>query len=223
MVNNLFFGILPYLTILSVLIGINRFIFGKRLQITSLSSQFLENNLLYWGSNAFHYGLIVLFLGHLTAFVIPTYLIVWNNNPIRLVLVEITGFSFGLLSLLGLILLIYRRIRRKTTQTVLTNADVALYVLLVVQLLTGLWIAVMNKWGSSWFASTLSPYLWSVFKLNPDVNSISGMPLSIKIHIVNAFLLIAIIPFTRLIHFMALPFSYIYRSYILVVWNSKQS
>jgi nitrate reductase gamma subunit len=221
MVNNFFFGIMPYLTLLALIAGMSTFYFGKRLKITSLSSQFLESNLLFWGSNAFHYGLAVLFCGHLIAFIAPTLLIAWNTNILRLIIVEIIGFSSGLLSFLGLIILIYRRLIKHNLQIILNSADIALYVLLFVQIFTGLWIAVMNKWGSAWFASTLTPYNWSVFKFNPDVNLISAMPLSIKLHIVNAFLLIAIIPFTRLIHFMALPFSYIYRSYILVVWNYK--
>ena len=45
------------------------------------------------------------------------------------------------------------------------------------------------------------------------------MPWVIKLHIVGAFLLVLIIPFSRLVHFLVAPLHYIWRPYQVVIWN----
>jgi nitrate reductase gamma subunit len=97
--------------------------------------------------------------------------------------------------------------------------DIAVYAVLMIQLITGLWVAYFYRWGSSWFASSLTPYLRSIFTLNPDVAAISSMPLMVKIHVTGAFVVFGMIPFTRFMHFLVYPFSYIWRPYQLVIWN----
>jgi nitrate reductase gamma subunit len=103
---------------------------------------------------------------------------------------------------------------------VVTNKmDMLVYTVLFTQVLSGLGVAFFVRWGSSWFASTLTPYLRSIFSFNPDIEAISAMPWLIKIHVISAFLIIAIIPFTRFMHFLVAPFDYIWRKYQVVIWN----
>lgn len=97
--------------------------------------------------------------------------------------------------------------------------DAAVYVILLTQIVTGLWVATSARWGSVWFASVLTPYMKSIFMFSPQIEAVAAMPLSIKIHIVGGFVLIAMIPFTRFMHFLVYPFSYLWRSYQLVIWN----
>ena len=40
----------------------------------------------------------------------------------------------------------------------------------------------------------------------------------IKLHIVGAFLIFLLIPFSRLVHFLVAPFHYIWRPYQVVIW-----
>ena len=49
-------------------------------------------------------------------------------------------------------------------------------------------MALTYPWGSSWFAIAVTPYLWSVARLNPDIGVVAAMPWLVKLHIVNAFL-----------------------------------
>ena len=100
--------------------------------------------------------------------------------------------------------------------------DIVIELLLLVQVILGLWIALGYRWGSSWFAADLSPYLWSIFKFNPEIGAISAMPWVIKLHIVGAFLLVLLIPFSRLVHFLVVPLHYIFRPYQVVIWNWAQ-
>jgi nitrate reductase gamma subunit len=218
----LFFVVLPYLAIVSFLAGsiyIYRFAGFK---VSSLSSQFLESKQLYFSSRPFHWGIIVLFLGHLTAFLLPRSVLNWNQVPMRLFILEITAFAFGLIVLFSLILLIIRRIQTKRLHVVTSNMDLFVYIILLIQVVTGLWTALFFRWGSSWFAMVLTPYLRSIFTFNPEISGIVMLPLMVKIHIISAFIMIGMIPFTRFMHILVYPFAYFRRPYQLVIWNFRR-
>jgi nitrate reductase gamma subunit len=219
MSNYFFFIGLPYAAIVIMLVGsIFRYMnFGFK--VSSLSSQFLESRELFYGSRPFHWGLMFLFFGHLVAFLFPRSVIAWNSIPLRLVILEVVAFGFGISAFVGLALLIVRRLKYKRLLMVTTKMDAFVYVILLTQILTGLWVAYFLRWGSAWFPTVLTPYLKSLFLLNPDIAAVSALPLSIKIHIVSAFVLIGMIPFTRFMHFLVYPFSYFFRSYQYVIWN----
>lgn len=102
---------------------------------------------------------------------------------------------------------------------VTTKMDAFVYIILLVQVISGLWIAYFNRWGSAWFPTVLTPYLRSLIVLDPDIAAVSAMPLSVKIHIISAFSMIGMIPFTRFMHFLVYPFPYFFRSYQYVIWN----
>ena len=219
MSNYFFFIGLPYAALVIMLIGSAFRYFNFGFKVSSLSSQFLEGRELFYGSQPFHWGLIFLFFGHLIAFIFPSSVIAWNSMPWRLLILEISAFGFGILALVGLVLLVLRRIRNKRLHMVTSKMDVVVYLILSVQIITGLWVAFTARWGSAWFASVLSPYLESIFVLDPDIKAVSELPFIVKMHIVSAFTMIAIIPFTRFMHFLVFPFSYIWRSYQYVIWN----
>ncbi|MFV0592061.1 MAG: respiratory nitrate reductase subunit gamma [Draconibacterium sp.] len=217
----LFFIILPYLALLSFLIGtIYRYWFMP-FQVSSLSSQFLESKKLYFGSRPFHWGIIFLFFGHLTAFLIPKAVLAWNKVPLRLYILEMSALAFALLFLTGLILLIIRRVKSNRIRQVTSYMDTFVYFILMFQAVTGIWTAVFYRWGTSWFTIVLTPYLKSVFKLNPDIIAVSQLPIVVQLHIVGAFILIGMIPFTRFVHFLVYPLAYLWRPYQKVVWNYR--
>ena len=220
--GTIFFIVLPYLALFSFLFGsIYRYrYFG--FQVSSLSSQFLESKQLYFGSRPFHWGIVFLFFGHLTAFLVPRSVLLWNNKPLRLQILEVTAFAFGLMAFAGLILLIIRRFRNKRLHVVTTKMDIFVYLILLNQVITGLWTAFFFRWGSSWFASVLTPYLWSIFKFNPDLSAVAQLPFMVQLHIVSAFVLIGMIPFTRFMHFLVYPLQYFWRPYQLVIWNHRK-
>ena len=119
----------------------------------------------------------------------------------------------------GLIILIIRRLQTKRIQIVTSKMDVVVYIVLFVQIVTGLIVAYFHRWGTSWFASTMTPYLKSLFILSPDTAALEAMPIFIQIHAISAFTILAIIPFTRFVHFLVYPFRYFFRSYQRVIWN----
>lgn len=219
MVDTFLFMVLPYFALGLFVIG-SIYRYTKRgYQVSSLSSQFLEGKKLFWGSQPFHWGMLILFLGHLTAFLFPRAILAWNGEPVRLLILEFSSFAFGLSALLGLILLIWRRLTTKTLLVVANKMDMVVYTVLLTQVISGLGVAFFVRWGSSWFSSVLTPYLRSIFAFDPDINAVSEMPWPIQLHIVSAFVIIGIIPFTRFMHFLVAPIDYIWRRYQLVIWN----
>ena len=219
MVNNMMFIAFPYVAFAIFLIGSIYRYKNRGMQVSSLSSQFLEGKKLFWGSQPFHWGLLVLFLGHLAAFLFPRAVLAWNGEPVRLLILEISSFAFALSALFGLILLIKRRLSTKLVLVVTNKMDLVVYAVLISQIISGLGVAFFVRWGSSWFSAVLTPYLRSVFSFNPDIEAVAAAPILIKLHIISAFLMIAIIPFTRFMHFLVAPIDYAWRKYQLVVWN----
>lgn len=188
-------------------------------QVSTLSSQFLESNSLFWGSVPFHLGVLAVLTGHLLAFLLPDAVLLWNAVPVRLLALEFTGLALAFCMLWGLLVLLTRRLTRARLQVVTTPMDLAVELLLVLQVVLGIWTAVAHRWGSSWFAADLTPYLWSLALARPDASVVAAMPLAVKLHVVGAFLLLALVPFSRLVHFVVAPFHYLWRPYQLVIWN----
>lgn len=216
------FAILPYVVVaVEVVASLWRY-FSNGYKFSTLSSEFLESSQLFWGSVPWHYGILVVMSGHLVAFLFPAEILLWNSVPVRLLILEVTALVFGLLALIGLAALVYRRATNLRVRAVTTRMDVVVLALLVVQTLSGLGIALFLRWGSSWYASALVPYLRSLFSFNPNLDLVSGMHWIVKLHVVNAFVIVGVLPFTRLVHFLILPISYIWRPYQLVIWNANQ-
>ncbi|HXK60021.1 MAG TPA: respiratory nitrate reductase subunit gamma [Acidobacteriota bacterium] len=217
----LLFAVLPYLSIVSCF-GIGYLRYRTRpYTYSSLSSQFLENKQHFWGLMPFHYGIIVVLLGHLVAFLIPREIIAWNSKPVRLYVLEISALVFGLLALIGLVAGIVRRLSHAHLRRVTTWPDWILFLILTVQISTGIGVAVFHPWGSSWYATTAVPYLRSLLLMNPQIAALSVMPLLVKAHITCAFLLIGFFPFTRLVHVFSIPNSYLWRRPQVVRWYGR--
>jgi nitrate reductase gamma subunit len=218
-INGFLFGVLPYVAFAIFIVGSVYRYMKKGYKVSSLSSQFLEGKKLFWGSQPFHWGILVLFFGHLVAFMFPKAVIGLNGEPVRLIILEISSFIFGLSALLGLTLLIRRRLTSKTLLVVANKMDMLVYAILFIQIISGLGVAFFVRWGSTWFASVLTPYLRSIFSFNPDLEAISQAPFLVQLHVISAFLIIAVIPFTRFMHFLVAPVDYVWRKYQVVIWN----
>jgi len=215
--NFLFIG-LPYAAVAVFLIGCIHRYRATGFQYSSLSSQFLEGRGIYIFAVLFHWGILVVFLGHVVAFVFPTATLAWHSNTVRLITSEVVIFTFGLSVLIGLVGLFIRRISHPRLRVVTSRMDVVIELLLLAQIVLGLWIALGYRWGYYWFAADMSPYLWSIVKFSPQIEAVNAMPLVIKAHIVGAFVILGIFPFTRLVHFLVAPFHYTWRNYQKVIW-----
>ncbi len=217
--NIVLFVAFPYVAVVTFVLGVVYRRQQKGFTVSSLSSQFLEGRVLFWGTVPFHIGLLVVLGGHMVAFLVPQALLAWNSHPVRLIILEGTAFVFGVTVLIGLVALMYRRFTNPRIRAVTTKMDVAIELLLLAQVFLGCWVALGFRWGSSWFAADLTPYLWSLIRFSPETAAVFALPWVIKLHIVGAFAILFMVPFTRLVHFIVAPLDYLVRPYQQVMWN----
>lgn len=213
------FAVFPYVSLVVFFLVTIRRYRSSAFSYSSLSSQFLENQQHFWGSVPFHYGILTVLAGHVLAFLVPKAILGWNAAPMRLVALEVTGLAVAVLTLVGLANIVIRRLRYSKARRVTTFGDWFIYGGLLVQVVTGIAISVQLGWGSSWFATSLTPWLWSLVQFSPEVTTVAAMPLMVKLHIINAFLIIIVFPFTRLVHILVVPNPYLWRKTQVVLWN----
>lgn len=222
MTDMILFGVFPYVAVaLMVGVGIYRYCFD-RYSWSSQSSQFLESRVLFWGSVPWHYAILIILLAHFLAFLVPSGWAVVVGNPLRLYLLEVTGMALGISTLIAVTLLIFRRIGNARVAAVTTVIDWLVLVALLVQVATGVYIAFTLRWGSVWYLHTATPWLWSLLKLDPQVHYLAALPTVVKLHAFNAFLILALFPFSRLVHVVSVPLTYLSRPYQVVVWYRQR-
>lgn len=221
MTDLILFGVFPYIAVtLAVFGGIYRYSVD-RYSLSSQSSQFLESRVLFWGTVPWHFTIVPILLAHLLAFLFPTAWGTLLGRPLRLYLLEISGMSLGLVAVVAMVVFIVRRAMNQRITTVTTVIDWVLLAVLLLQVATGVYIAVTLRWGSLWYLHTATPWLWSLLKLDPQVSYLAVMPLVVKVHAINAFFLLALFPFSRLIHMVSIPLAYMGRSAQVVVWYRR--
>ena len=210
---------LPYAAIVLAFAGAGYRYTKREFTFSSQSSQFFEGQALFWGVQPFHWGAVILLLGHLSCIFFPAAVLSWNAVPARLFAFELTSFAAGVLMLSGLLILLFRRLASAKLRAVTTPMDYLVLLVLLAQVTLGILTAALYRWGSSWFAAVLSPYLVSLFKLAPAVGGVANMKGLIQAHVVMAFFIAALIPFSRLAHLLVFPLPYLWRPPQLVVWN----
>lgn len=216
--NPLLFVALPYAALALFFVGT---ILRYRLQpfsYSSLSSQFLENKSHFWGLVPFHYGLLIVLAGHLVAFLTPRSILLWNRDPLRLYILEVSALACGLLTLVGLVSIVSRRLADSKVRVVTNRVDWVIYALLFVQVAGGVLVAVLYPWGSSWFSAAATPYLLSLLMFDPDLSVVGTMPWLVKLHVANAWVIVGLAPFSRLVHALVAPLPYLWRRFQVVRW-----
>lgn len=213
----------PYLAVvLAIGVGIYRYL-ASRYTYSSLSSQLLENRKLFWGSVPWHYGITLILLAHLFAGLFPGAAAFILGGRIRLLVLELTGMALALFALFGLIVLIIRRLPTNSLVRRATSyMDGIVLGFLLVQVVTGVSIAIFERWGSLWYLRTAVPWFWSLVKLHPDMSTVATLPGFVKVHFVIGFAIILLFPFTRLVHLVMFPIHYLWRPYQVVIWNHRR-
>jgi nitrate reductase gamma subunit len=220
--DSVLFVVFPYIAvILAVGVGLHRYLSG-RYTYSSLSSQLLENRKLFWGSVPWHYGITLILLAHLLAWLFPGSAAAILSNGTRLFIFEAVGLALALFAALGIIVLIIRRLPTDSrARSVTSGMDWVLLFFLLVQVFTGMGIALFDRWGSLWYLSTAIPWLWSLLRLHPDTSTVVALPGLIQFHFVWGFAIILLFPFSRLVHIFTIPIEYLWRPYQIVIWYRK--
>ncbi|TMQ16980.1 MAG: c-type cytochrome [Deltaproteobacteria bacterium] len=197
--SELLFQVFPYvaLAILILGLGIRHALARRRPEAIRPAADAAWQ--LFRGSVAWRIGLAITAALHLVSLIIPGAIRAWNGVPLRLYLLEGTGFVFGVVALIGLIQLMWRHVGRSVASThprVPEVADYALLSLLCVATISGLATAVLYRWGSSWAVGTVTPYIASFVRGEPATGLVEQMPFLIRLHVFSWFAVLAVVPFT---------------------------
>ena len=197
------FGVYPYICLTVFLVGsLIRF---DRDQYTwkSDSSQMLRTGLLRWGSNLFHFGILFLFFGHLVGLLTPHAVYGYFMDAASKQRMAIyAGGIAGLVCFIGLSMLIYRRIFDDRIRLTSHRTDLAILLILWVQLVVGL-ITLPFSWGHADGSVMLILADWAqrIITLR-EVNTLAltALPWPYLFHIVFGMTIFLLFPFSRLVH-----------------------
>jgi nitrate reductase gamma subunit len=218
--STLLWVILPYVTIAVLVVGtIWRYRYDK-FGWTTRSSQLYESRLLRIASPLFHFGILVVVIGHLIGLVIPeswTSALGLSQHGYHIQALTLGGVAGGC-TLVGVVLLIYRRRTKGPVFMATTKNDKTMYVVLVAAIVAGLATTLLGSGAVGEehnYRETVAPWFRSLFVLQPDSAAMQGAPFAFQLHTLIGMLLFAIWPFTRLVHAFSAPIGYLFRPYIV--------
>lgn len=213
--HTLVFGIYPYIA-LSVL-ALGSIVRYDREPYTwrSGSSQLLRRRQLVWGSNLFHLGILVIFLGHLAGLLTPIrfYELLGIGHGFKQMLAIVVGGVAAVFCLIGATMLLHRRLFDSRIRKTSSVGDIAVLVLLYLQLLLGLLtitVSVRHLDGTE----MLKFMAWAqgIFTFDGQAASyIADVSPIFKLHLFLGLTIFLVFPFTRLVHMLSVPARYLWR------------
>jgi len=225
--NHVVFGWYPYLCLTVFVVGsVIRF---DREQYTwrSGSSQLLRRRQLMWGSNLFHVGILVVFLGHFVGLLTPIQVfdaLGISHTAKQWMAIAIGGIA-GIACFVGISLLTHRRLFDARIRKTSSFGDIAILLLLFAQLTLGL-ATIPVSLGHLDGEEMVKFMTWAqgIVTLQPGVSALVGdvHPL-FKLHLLLGMTIFLVFPFTRLVHVWSAPVWYLGRRGYQVVRTGRQA
>ena len=218
--NTFLFGLYPFIA-LAVCLAVSWVRFDRdQYSWKADSSQILGNKGMRLGSNLFHIGVIFILAGHFIGLLTPES--IYHHvisTPNKQLLAMVSGGVFGILCLIGLLILLHRRLFNPRVRANSRWSDIAVLIILLVQLLLGLGtiFASSNHLDGSVMVQ-LGEWAQSIVTLQPlkAANAIATVSLVYKLHVFLGLSIVLIFPFTRLVHVISAPIWYFGRNYQIV-------
>jgi len=218
-IHQALFGVYPYIALSVFLIGsLVRFDtdqYGWR----SKSSQLLRRRQLIWGSVLFHVGILGILLGHGVGLLTPVavFEFLGISHSFKQMMAIIVGGLCGTACLVGLVMLLHRRLFDSRIRKTSSLSDIAVLLILLAQLSLGmLTIPVSLGHLDGTMMVKFMNYVQGIVTLRPQPALIAGVPLIFKLHMFLGFTIFLIFPFTRLVHVWSAPVGYLFRNYQVV-------
>jgi nitrate reductase gamma subunit len=218
--NTFLFGIYPYIALTVMFAG--SWIRFDREQYTwkTGSSQMLRTKDMRVASNLFHIGIIFILCGHFVGLLTPesVYHHVISTEAKQLVAMLSGGF-FGIVCLVGLVMLLKRRMTDSRVRATGSTSDMVILWLLLAQLVLGLltiFASAQHMDGSvmvmlgNWAQNIVT------FQAFSAAAAIEPVSIIYKLHVFLGVTLLLMFPFTRLVHIISAPIWYLGRSYQIV-------
>jgi nitrate reductase gamma subunit len=205
--NQFLFGTLPYIALAVGILGsIARYERDPFTWKTS-SSQLLRRKQLILGSVLFHVGVLVIFFGHLVGLLTPIWIFdaIGISHGAKQLLAVVAGGVAGVAALIGGILLFHRRWTDPRIAKTSSFWDNAILLMLIAQLVLGLGTIFVSLGHLDGHEMTkFMAWAQGIFTFDgAAAGYIADVALVFKLHIVLGLLIIAVFPFTRLVHILS--------------------
>lgn len=185
------------------------------------SSQMLRTGLLRWGSNLFHFGILFLFFGHMVGLFTPHSLYgIFMSASTKQMLAVTAGGIAGAICFVGLTMLLVRRLTDPRIRYTSHPTDIAVLVVLWVQLSLGLLTlpqSLQHTDGSAMLI--LADWAQRIVTLRPvDATAVAALHWTFQVHIVLGVTIFLLFPFSRLVHVWSgfASVAYLFRPYQMV-------
>ncbi|ACA86908.1 respiratory nitrate reductase subunit gamma [Shewanella woodyi] len=218
--NFFLFGIYPFIALSVFFIGCWIRYDREPYSWKADSSQLLDQKGFRLASNLFHIGIIFILGGHFVGLLTPESIYHhFISSPDKQLLAMVSGGFFGIVCLVGLVMLIKRRLNNPRVRATSRRSDIVVLFMLLIQLVLGLLTVVVSMGhldGSVMIL--LATWTQSIATLQgvQAAEAIESVNFIYKLHILVGLTLIMIFPFTRLVHVISVPVKYFARSYQVV-------
>ncbi len=215
--------ILPYLALAIFVVGhVWRWRYDQ-FGWTSRSTQLQERKLLKWGSPVFHYGTFAAIAGHVLGILIPER---WTAD-IGIPETAYRWFSASagtlaaVLIIIGVGILAFRRLFVPRVRATTSPVDWVALILLAIVIVMGIaeTVGVGLLGGGYDYRQSVAVWFRGLFAGDPDVQAIAHAPFLYQLHATAAWAVLAVWPFSRLVHAWTAPLWYLWRPY--VVYRSR--
>ncbi len=214
------FQIFPY-------IAITFFVLGSILRFDrdpyswrSKSSQFLRKKQLIIGSILFHLGILLILAGHAVGLLTP--IVIFDalgvSHGVKQILAMTAGGIAGVFCFIGLVMLLHRRLFDERIRATSSFSDVAVLILLLIQLSLGLYTITISMHHLDGYemikfmnwAQHIVTFRGGAHEYLMDVD------LVFKLHISLGLFILFVWPLTRLVHVFSAPVGFVLRPYQIV-------
>lgn len=219
-INLMLFGVYPYMALAVLIVGSWARFDLSQYTWKAGSSQFMRDKHMRLASNLFHIGIIAVLAGHFVGLLTPSVVYSrWLSNENKQLMAMLIGGFFGLLCLVGLVMLLWRRMTDPRVRAQSSTSDIMILWVLLVQLLLGLftiYVSTAHLDGSQMVL--LANWAQQVVTFQPVMAAASIEPvgLAYKLHVFLGITLFVLFPFTRLVHVVSAPVWYLGRRYQIV-------
>lgn len=218
--NFLLFGVYPYIALAVCLIGSWARFDLSQYSWKAGSSQMLQPKGMRLASNLFHVGIIFILAGHFVGLLMPEALYHhFITSGQKQIVAMVSGGFFGILCLIGLVMLIHRRLTDARVRATSNTSDVMILFVLLAQLVLGLLTIVASTGHLDGSVMVLlGTWAQSLVTLQPvkAAGAIESVGIVYKLHVFLGLTLFVLFPFTRLVHIVSAPVWYLGRRYQIV-------
>ena len=219
------FGVYPYIALTTMVVASIARYERDPFSWKSKSSQLLAKKQFVLGSILFHIGILLIFAGHFIGLLTPmkVFEVLGVSHQQKQMLAIVLGGVAGVMTLVGGLILLHRRLFNSRVRATSTFADTGILVLLVVQVTIGL-LTIFVSLDHADGGEMVKLMMWaqSIIYFQADAAAyLIGTNWLFKVHILLGLTLFLLLPFTRLVHIFSAPIRFLWRPGYQIVRSKR--